>query len=108
MRVEEISPAEPLPRPPKFAGVGFGLMASDEQPATASTASRAAGRSRTDNRVCRIAMRSLLLADAEVAQSLASGARVSNRDSCWMGRCEVKICHKQKRRGCCPAVSMVQ
>src|SRR3954451_4078660 len=44
---EEMSPGEPLPKPPKFAGVGFGLLSA--QPAAANTARKAAGRSQADD-----------------------------------------------------------
>ena len=61
-RVTEASPGEPLPRPMKSGGVVFGLRSLEEQPATAVTAIRAAGRSQAENGIGRIALARLCVA----------------------------------------------
>src|ERR1700744_2427810 len=70
-RVVDGSPGEPLPSPPKSAGVGFGLMAADEQPATASATRKAMGRKRMANGVGRIAMESLSSTDSTVVTAIS-------------------------------------
>src|SRR3978361_1490680 len=72
-RVTDTSPADPLPRPWKSGGVGFGFTLSDEHAATPSTAITATGRSRAENGVGRIAVARFVLLRRSRAEVFSLG-----------------------------------
>ena len=71
MRVTETSPADPLPSPMKAGAVGFGFRLSEEQAASEAKASKAAGRSRAEDWMWRIALACLLLPKCTMRDGLS-------------------------------------